>query len=396
MTLLDRIKNLYNSTTTTHRYIFCMLMIPQYCLYFPIQQINFNAAFIIHAIGLFMTISMTAFTWWNQELIKKIMPVYWYITIIFCLPFTTLYMLFHNDCQLIWLINAISSMAVLLLFVDFINLGLILAIAAIAAYVTSEATISDHSPKHLIGDAAYSLVTIASLLLSRKALQLRNIELRSAVKSITHEVKTPIAAVSMLAATISTILHNSQVTKHKTTKKITIQLDNNDWEMLQSSVKNIEHSSKAGIRTIETILHSYKEECLDIGRHSLADCIKSIITNTRHFTTQEMQKLEFKHKPGKDIIFYGSKMAMEYVIVNLITMTFKNYSTSAKIELLIDGLHLFFHNNGSKISSRKVVGSSITIYYCKLIMQFLGGDIVYETAANGYSSFILTFPDHDC
>jgi|GEM_PF-5033048 len=367
--------------TATYRYIFCMLMLPQYALYFQ------AANFVLLIPGLIIGASILSSELWDKKFSNQTMVIYWGLSLFFCLPLSSAYMLFHSYYQISWVINGITSIAALMLFVDLINATFMIAAAAITGYA---AHLLCASTTPAIEAYTHACLSAASVFIAYRFIDLRSAEIAKTARFIAHQTKSSIAATSMLSSTMLSVMKDAGVSNDETP---TIEVNKDDWLMLRTSAENMIKSSRRGIRIIETILHSYQEEYHDIGRYSLAACVKGAILNHTYLTAQEMKKINFNHEFKSDIIFYGSKNAMESAISHLISDIFKYSKLFSELAVSINGLKLSFQDN----SNPKIIYKhSLGIKHCQHIMKVLGGDAAYKNTLEGYPSFVLTFPDHDC
>lgn len=152
--------------------------------------------------------------------IEKYMPIYWYITLIYSLPFFFFFMLFNNPQSNIWQINGLVGMVTLTFFVDWIAYIVLTLIGVSLAYLIFSMSHSyiDASLFGVIG--SYSAPIIYLVLFSYKRKQLykekllaeerefntkllkQSVDLKKALSikneflnNISHEVRTPISGV---------------------------------------------------------------------------------------------------------------------------------------------------------------------------------------------------------
>ena len=75
--------------------------------------------------------------------------------------------------------------------------------------------------------------------------------------SIAHEVKTPIATMSMCANALSEVLGKTLI-RSKTPGKHSFDLDDNEYELLNHVSKSMQRLSKKGVITVDNILISLR------------------------------------------------------------------------------------------------------------------------------------------
>jgi signal transduction histidine kinase/CheY-like chemotaxis protein len=169
------------------------------------------------------------------ERIKKLLPLYWYITLVFSIPVIGTYMFFAKNFSLDWAINFNIGIIILILLVDWLSFIIIEvtgAIIGICLYLSQYDTFPALPSEEVLSIFIYlfSCIVILIPIFSRNKEQfnLKNlkdrdilnraleqeVEMRTkeltkalAVKTeflnnISHEIKTPIAAFSMAAESL--------------------------------------------------------------------------------------------------------------------------------------------------------------------------------------------------
>jgi len=162
------------------------------------------------------------FKQFTEKLFKGLMPIFWYFTLVYSLPFFFFYMLFQNPYSNIWQINGLVGMVTLTFFVDWLVYIIITAFGIICAYLCFFITNETHVlPLTLLGVfGSYSAPVVYLVLFSYKRKQLysdkllagekafnaklleKSINLKKALSikseflnNISHEVRTPISGV---------------------------------------------------------------------------------------------------------------------------------------------------------------------------------------------------------
>lgn len=70
----------------------------------------------------------------NSNMRKKYLPLYWHVTVLFCLPMISIYTLLSSSFATTWLINASLSIFILAMLVDWLSFILITAFGSILGY----------------------------------------------------------------------------------------------------------------------------------------------------------------------------------------------------------------------------------------------------------------------
>lgn len=317
----------------------------------PTGYENFILRIIISSLGLGLILK----DFWPES-IRKFMPIYWYITLTFSLPFFFFFMQLHNPESNIWQINGLVGLVTLTFFVDWIVFIILAAIGIGLAYVSVH--LADNSlnlSSTLIGVfGSYSAPIIYLVLFSRKRRKLyqekqlseakehnarlqkqaEELEKALAIKSdflnnISHEVRTPISGVVNLSELLIDNWHEySDEERYKNMKIISQSgkrllmvmnsiLDLSKFTSGKMSMKmtegNLENSVREMIAECETLyLHQNKDvvieaniqEGLDttviMDPERIAQVLRNLVGNAVKFTKVGKIKLSLRAQ-GKNL-----------------------------------------------------------------------------------------------
>ena len=92
------------------------------------ENLLLRSGAIILAIGLILK------NYWPKK-IKKFLPYYWYISLLYGLPFFFTYMLFENTWSIQWQLNKLMSLILLAILTDWVGVIIIGSIGAILGYI---------------------------------------------------------------------------------------------------------------------------------------------------------------------------------------------------------------------------------------------------------------------
>jgi signal transduction histidine kinase/CheY-like chemotaxis protein len=182
----------------------------------PTGYENFSMRIVVVVLGVGLVLK----NFWT-ELIRKYMPIYWYITLIYSLPFFFFFMLFKNPESNIWQINGLVGMVSLTFFVDWIGYIILSLIGISLAYlvfcIPYGITSIHPSLVGVFGSYSASIVFLVLFSYRRKQykdkllseektfnakLLKQSVKLKKALSikteffnNISHEVRTPISGV---------------------------------------------------------------------------------------------------------------------------------------------------------------------------------------------------------
>lgn len=152
--------------------------------------------------------------YWPKKL-RSLLPAYWYITLLYSMPFFITFMALKNNAASSWMLNLLAVVVLMMLLVDWISYTVILLLgvflAWIAYYVTTPQpfvyTPGVLSYGNLVDTFLSSIVM--GVIFSRKKEKVEQEKLQ-AMKllstNIAHELRTPLAAINAGAGGIQDYL----------------------------------------------------------------------------------------------------------------------------------------------------------------------------------------------
>lgn len=348
-------------------------------------------------------------------------PLYWYCTLLFCLPFLGTYTALVTDEQEYWVFNALLSLLLLLMLVDWLSF-VILATAGIitsyTAYVLCNHSAPIYVPVHDVYLFAYfsAFVLIAAIIFMRRKEVEQNTKLETMEvfgSAIAHEVKTPIAAITMIASTFKSL---ALIVKHGSKKKINsdkegrkkeyiITISELDYKMLVNTIPNsLERSATEANHVVEMLLSALKDRFRNKEQeYSIQDVVNEVVQDYG-LTKEQKKRLNVSLDDG--IKFFGSKHMMKHVFYNLFRNAFKYGGNDVSIDIWSDEMMntVYFRDNGVGIAkedikkifqsfyTKSTSGSGIGLAFCDIIMRSIGGAIDCESKLGEYTLFKLRFP----
>ncbi|MEQ9116538.1 MAG: hybrid sensor histidine kinase/response regulator [Rickettsiales bacterium] len=363
----------------------------------------------------------------TMRFLQEYMAIYWYITLIFSLPFFFFYMLFHNPESNIWRINGLVGMVTLTFFVDWLGYIVLTIIGTTLSYVIFILFNSSQIlPLSLLGVfGSYSAPIIYLVLFSYKRKQLykekllegekefnnklleQSVDLKKALSikteflnNISHEVKTPISGV----VNISELLVEN-------------------WKKYSSkerfeNVKLISQSGKRLLLLMNDILDLSKFESgkmsISFGQGNLESLVHEMVCECKelYLNKESRVKLETYIQPGLDSNLEMDSERIVQVLRNLLGNAIK-FTPTGKVKIFLqkqgENLEVIFRDEGlgvpddelesifssfvqSSRTKNKAGGTGLGLAICKEIIESHKGRIWAVNNHGGGSSFHFLLP----
>lgn len=355
----------------------------------------------------FLCVGLLLKNYWPQAF-KKYFPVYWHLTLMFCLPFITTVMFLLMNANTEWLINLALAILLLAILVDWLSFMLIFTMGIVCGCVFYAITIGkpivmmDYYSMYEFGYVCVFATLIGIVFTRRKeATSEEKLEvMRLFGSSIAHEVKTPLSVINMNVENIKSLINTASQPREK--GKYTLTFDTESFKLLANSLASIIATSSNGTKIIDNILASLKSEVIaeDIGRYSLKKCVEEAVLEA----CIDRKNTDINYDIASDFTFYGSKNYIKHVFINLINNAFKHGGNNVYIEIKIQDNILLFKDNGKGISEELLPkiferfftndpsGTGIGLAFCKMVMESIGGSIECESKLGQYTCFKLYFP----
>lgn len=352
---------------------------------------------------------------WPQKL-KPWLPLYWYFTLLFCLPFFFFFMLFKNNGANVWLMSSNTILFWLLLLVDwesYIFIFVLGFLLAVGIFFLTTPHFAFGFEKWWGVSAQFIASFIVVLFFARKKQEFdeRKRQLMNSIgASIAHELRTPLATLRNGAKNLKRYLPSLIAVYQKTQnenlpqEKIPIFALNT----LEKLPEFMESETKSAFTFIDMLLMNVNP-MLDekIETFSIGDCVEEAFS--RYPFTEEQRNLIHLQK-DHDFKVKGQRILLIHVLFNLIKNALYYIAKASKGEIRIwldadsQSHYLYFKDTGQGIKkedlphvferfySKTYHGSGIGLAFCKQAMEVCGGKITCESVYESYTQFILCFP----
>ncbi len=403
--------------------LFSLLGLLYYCLFYFAWVVLFGTGInqeglILRLIATFLCLGLLLRGQW-PEIAKKWLPIYWYITLTYCLPFFFTWLFLHNPASLLRLMAFSSIIFWLVLLVDWVS-ALILFFLGVAAAIGASSlnhTVCPltHYVYSIFSIYAGFLILVALLAKNRKHLETqKKLKTAEALGSgIAHEMRTPLSAIIMgiegAKKYFPVLIDTYQLAKKNNLEGLQI-IPSRRFEVLSTLFDDIEREAKFGHVIMDMLLCNvkpvvFKKNAAEVLK--ISDCIHKAL---QHYPFSEGQESLIHWNHDNDFSFMGSEELVVHVVLNLLKNALYYILTAGKgqidlwqtIERKANVLH--FKDTATGISQdvqdilfQQLLGHKsnrvgLGLAFCARAMQELGGSIECHTVEGEFSEFLLYFP----
>jgi Na+/proline symporter/signal transduction histidine kinase len=353
---------------------------------------------------------------WPTKL-KKFLPIYWHLTLLFCLPFFATFMLFDNNFSDFWLYSIVLAFFLLAALTDWLSFTSILIIGSLFGYgfhtlVGETRQIALDSNAIYAAIYMYSFAVFIGILFARRNEKLMHEKLtfiRSVSASIVHEMRTPLATISVGAHNLQKFFptYEEAYQKAQQNNLLVNNITQREHAILKEIPATLERVSNSAQNIINMLLVNTKEIPInELEQCSILNCIE-IALDQYPFKDTEREKITLKI--STDFLFWGKRELFIHIIFNLLKNSL--YQISHKIDGTIeistliknDKKYLYWTDNGMGISKQLLpkifdcfitgtnFGTGMGLPYCRMVMTAFGGDIQCISKPDESAQFELSF-----
>jgi signal transduction histidine kinase len=357
---------------------------------------------------------------WPEKL-QKFLALYWYFTLLYCLPFLFTFFLLKNNASQIWILNIMTVLILTILLLDTLTLSIILPLGALLgwfAYIFTPHS-AFISPANLSGIliTSGSVIAFGALFANRKDKlhQDKYQTMQALGATIAHELRNPLGTLN-----ISTALLEKKMEMLLKISKDALKDNINE----QSSLLTIEQSAEeelAAMRRVIGATFTFIDMLLlnlnpavnesKIEHFSISDCIDDALSNFP-FMGKQRALIIWQRQSDKDFVIRGEKLLLVHVLFNLLKNALYYVAKAKKgnieiwLELGTKTNKLYFKDTGfgipknvlphifTRFFSQTYHGAGVGLTFCQWVMDNLGGKITCESEEGHYTLFTLQFPNN--
>ncbi len=360
---------------------------------------------------------------------RQWIPLYWYVSVTFAVPFFFTYMMLMNQATTVWLLAHLTSVFLILLLFDlrsFMATTLIGTSLAVLAFA-----LTPHVPldQALMLESAtiWSFALLAGAIFSvseQRVVQSKIDTLVAASGNVAHELRTPLTTLRMTVMTLQQsvprligatrpTIDGAPGNRPDAAAHAAPSIRENQLGKLIDDSLRIAGAEVAHMHTvIDMLLMTVRPSRADQSDSLSASAIIRQAVERYPFASDLERKRVTPHI-GPDFRFRGSEQIAVHILFNLIKNALFNTGRAGKGEVEIrtlitdDSAQIIVHDTGSGIPpgfaayifDRFVTeggeeGLGIGLSFCKDAMNSMGGSIECISRHGEYTTFILHFPPH--
>lgn len=395
--------------------------------YFVLYYFGTLESGILRLFAVILCLPLVFTKYWPTKA-KKYLNLYWFITLLYCLPFFGTYMLLKDHVSLEWLMNVPTGLFLLVLLVDWATFIILLLLGIILGYlafvVSGQEIIMEVSPS-IISLAAYiyCYAIIIGLIFSRsheRTHQQKIQTMKMLAGSIAHELRTPLSAMMMSGRALAKILpaYKEAYAKAKSAGLLEQTVDSDQERYLAGLPQNLQTASQNAHTMITILLTNLNEGTADqkIEPCSMALCVEEAL-RAYPFSPDERRLVHWQDDGDvpKDFSFLGHKELMKHVLFNLLKNALYAINSAGKGKIFITiepGVNargkkinqLIVKDTGPGIPSEYLGhifdrfytktehGTGIGLAFCQSVIQSFGGEITCTSCLGEQTRFTVSFP----
>lgn len=353
--------------------------------------------------------------------LKSRLPYYWYVSLLYSLPFFFTYMLLRNQGSDVWIGSALVAVFIMILLLDWVTLigqfVLGSSLAILAYLMTSDIPLNTFERWDYLAIALFAVAAgaVANYDSERIRIEQERAMLATA-GSIAHELRTPLLSIRAGAAGLAHYLP-SLIEAHELARRNGLPVSPiraTHVDSLKGVLGRIDSEARHSNAIIDMLLvnaratGAIEQEFQDC---SMASCVDTALR--RYPFSEEERAVVFREGDG-DFTFRGSELLMVHVLFNLIKNALRhiakagNGDVSIRIQVVSahrlivrdtgggippDMLpHIFQRFYTSTRSNDSVLGAGIGLAFCRDVMTSFGGTIECNSVFGDFTEFVLSFP----
>lgn len=365
--------------------------------------------------AIILCLGLSLKNYWPSQL-RFFLPLYWYLTITYIMPFFFTFMLLKNNFSDIWVQNSMTALFFMILLLDWLGLFILLLLGiSIALLVYLATTPHLQLPQNFTGifSAYLAVIGVGTLFVHNKN-RLQQDKLQTMIAlgaSIAHELRTPLRTINNGIESIKkgiTIVNKSCTTFIKNDNSLS-DVERSQYYSLPEVINRTESEILSSFTIIDMFLvklNNLSEKTVLLKKTPMGHCINESLRRYP-FDLDENKLIHWDNK--NDFDFLGEHDLMVHVIFNLIKNALYYIKAAGKgdvhiwCENHINQNELHFKDTGKGIDknilpyifdkyfSKTYHGTGIGLTFCKMVMHGFSGDIKCYSQINQFTEFVLIF-----
>lgn len=376
----------------------------------------------LRMVGSILFVPMMLVKFWPRNLLRFV-AIYWYLSILFALPFFFTFMFLRNNGSVVWSMSLLVAVFLLTLLVDWLNLAVMFTIGTVLAWIACYFSVDqfhfplvyfENLPIYLFAVIAGSVVNFTTERVQQEKLG----AMLAAASNIAHELRTPLLGINSAAIGLNrylpALLESYQMARDHGLVVPTIRAAHysNMTELVERIGREVGYSNTI----IDMLLVNSKQPALPgevLNAYSMAECVETTIERYPFSGKKDRQHIVWDKQ--YDFRFIGSDILMMHVLFNLLKNALRSIAKAQKGEIKIwlvrsekfNELH--FLDSGTGIPTNVLPrifqrfyswskegdveqGTGVGLAFCKTVIEGFGGQIHCNSVLDQYTEFVMSFP----
>jgi signal transduction histidine kinase len=369
----------------------------------------------LRLIAVFLCAPLIFLNHW-PDIAKKFLPYYWYLTILYSLPFLFTYLLLRNHLSSGWVLNSMTVIVLSILLLDLIPLVIILLIGIGLGYLYFKWNVPGEHVR-ISSDIVitYLSVLIFGVLFAQNKANIEKEKLRtmkSLGATVAHELRTPLMAIQFGisgAREYFPVLVKGYISAQE--NKLDVEpIKAKHLQTLSSVFDIVESEIKYANTIINMILMNIKQNTISAADFQILS-MNACVEETFHrypFRKGEKELIECSNE--NDFLFRGNKALMVHVLFNLMKNSFYYIEEAGKGKIKIwygfddKNNTLYFKDTAKgippsiipklfeKFYTTTLHGTGLGLAFCKMVIVSFGGTIKCRSKLGEFTQFEINFP----
>lgn len=281
--------------------------------------------------------------YWPEKL-RKFLPVLWYVTILYVLPFFFTFMTLKNDFSALWLASFVTALLLLVFLVDWLNLVFLTVFGMMLAwgvFTVGGGAASDPTIYLQLMPIVFFVLIVGTVFSYRNEMlkQERLDAMLAAGRNLSHDLRSPLLGIRTSSISLSQylpmLLQTYEIAEEAGLPVTEIPPAHRD--VLRHSLGRLQEDTVHANTVIEMLLRNSGGVPIDPAKFSvfsMADCVKRALASYP-FKSEKERKL-VKVQLADDFSFYGSEGAMVHVILSLLKNALTSLARQGKGEVSVE------------------------------------------------------------
>lgn len=390
--------------------IFGLINYPVFYFFWKSNSVHSYDDVTLRIISTCLCLLLVCKNFW-PKILKKFLPLFWYGTVTFCLPFYAIYVLLQNPTSLDWTLNTFLGLFLLIILLDWVSFSIVtfcgLILALLVHFFQGHEFIFPSSIKENIVNIFWVIATSLIFLRRKENFAQEKLHaMKTLAGTIAHEIRTPLLTIDAMAHKLKKLLP-SVINGFK--ESSLFSESDNTVDLLNALPANIKKTTRGAFNIINLILMNLREEKSHeaIKICSINSCIDEVLEEY-HLSDEEKKLIVWTKE--QDFNFKGSPILIKHIFFNLLKNALHYIKAAHKGEIYINISSinhynlLHFKDTGKGMDTHTLQhifdsfytktshGTGIGLAFCKRVMEELGGSITCKSEENKYAEFILKFP----